>query len=281
MKHLALVLGIWAGPVLAYDTLTTRDCQTLWDRFVVGLRPHEIFGDTQPATVVQANDSGACVIDGRQFDSQPFETLRFQVDGAHVFLAEGILPTSAQFAIEQLHWRGSERRYDLRFALNHDPAAGQLHLDHFTLSQPQDQSGVDVDIVVGGAYFSTLAGLQSSIGGLHVKAVAGSANINPALLSDLEIDLSALTRANLAIALRDVGQDTVSTSSRNALLEMSTMKRGTLDFDLTSENGLGWIQLALPYAQIVEAETDEEISTGFGRLLSGVELGLSWDTGDF
>ena len=281
MRALIFAACMVASPAVAYDTMTADECQDSWEAFEAAVIPYANM-DTSPKKVsVALADDGWCAIDGKQLPDwadAAFSTLGFRFEDVDPLLAGEGLPEAMALRFDDLAL--GAREYDAALRLRRLADVGELIVENVTLRHT-DGSGISASVLMQGAYFSSVANMQSSLLGMRMANLRGQVAVNQPLLDDLDIDLSAVNRVSVGNALRDVPRRQVSTDTRQAFLSMVADRQGTLDVSISSERGLGAMQVGIPSATLRSAENDDDIATAMGVLLSGLTIDLSWKSGDF
>lgn len=278
MKALICAATLMASPALAYDTVTSQLCQdglaARVDAVVldVGLRK------SLHGLQVQLDPDGWCVINGGQeLLGLPVDQIAFRLDGAQAFVDGTGVPVG--LAVQVSNWQS----YDISVAVRRLPESGTLMIDRAEM-RAADGSGIAATAVVQGAYFGTVANLQSSLAGLRLAELQATANVNPKLLGTLGVDLSQVTQETVDNALRDVPRWQVSTDSRTAILAFASVgdaATGELAVDLSSDRGVGFLQAVIPFTALSRQPSDDDLATAVAMAMSGVTVGVSWSAGPF
>ncbi|SFR36043.1 hypothetical protein SAMN04488005_0913 [Yoonia tamlensis] len=265
-----------ASPALGYDGMSQQACQDAWDRFAQTMGSFEINGSGPPPSVVTIGSDGWCAIDTNQphWNSSDMAQVGFRIENADAYIHGTGLPAAIALRIVDL--KIGERRYSAQAHLRHLPASGMLVVENASLRH-SDGSGIAAGYVLQGAYFSNVAGLQTSLAGLRMTELHAQISVNQRLLDDLDVDLSEINRVSLGEALRDVSRFQVDTASRQAFLRMVTDREGKLRVDITSERGFGWIQAVVPF---MDTSGDQDLAHALGIAMSGVTIALAWEQGD-
>ncbi|MCG3267316.1 hypothetical protein [Yoonia sp. I 8.24] len=276
MKYLIAAVCLTASPAFAYDRMTTQACQDSWNMFVGAMAPFEVNGEAPLPSDVRVGPGGWCTIDTSDdgWDSTDVSRVGFQIEGADAYLDGSGIPAAIAMRFEGLIL--GARRYNAEAHVRHLPEAGMLVVEDVTLRH-EDGSGISVSYVLQGAYFSDVAGMQTSLAGLRMTELHGQAAINQFLLDDLDVDLSEVNRVSMGEALRDVSRFQVDTATRQAFLRMVSDREGELLVDITSERGFGWIQAVVPFLDI---SGDADLASALGIAMSGVSIALEWKQGD-
>ncbi|WP_394178022.1 hypothetical protein [Yoonia maritima] len=281
MRTLIFAACMAASPAVAYDTMTADQCQHSWEAFEAAVIPYANMDKSPKKVTVTLADDGWCEINSKQLPEWAeagFSTLGFQFEDVDPLLAGEGLPEAMALRFDDLAL--GAREYDASLRLRRLADVGELIVENVTLRHT-DGSGVSASVLMQGAYFSSVANMQSSLLGMRMANLRGQVAVNQSLLDDLDIDLSAVNRVSVGNALRDVPRLQVSTDTRQAFLSMVAERQGTLDVSISSERGLGAMQVGIPSATLRNAESDDDIATAMGVLLSGLTIDLSWKSGDF
>lgn len=280
MKALIFAACVAAAPAFAYDTMTAQTCQDSWDAFEQALVHDLISGGEAVDLNVSLGDGNWCVLEPRHggLDNGQPEAAYFRIEGAAPFIAGRATPTAIALRIPDYNMGG--RFYQHEIHLRHLSDTGQIIVESYQL-QHEDGSGIVASAVLQGAYFTSVAGLQTSMFGMRMSEMHANVSVNRAFLDDLDVDLNAVTRVRFGRALRDVPRANFDTASRQAFLAFVASRNGSLDVSMTSENGLGWMQVVIPLMQIEDAPTDDEIATAVGLILSGLVLDMAFEAGAF
>jgi|GEM_PF-4536395 len=281
MRTLIFAACMAASPAVAYDTMTADQCQDSWEAFEAAVIPYANMDTSPKKLTVTLADDGWCEIDSKQLPEWAeagFSTLGFQFEDVDPLLAGEGLPEAMALRFDNLAL--GAREYDASLRLRRLADVGELIVENVTLRHT-DGSGISASVLMQGAYFSSVANMQSSLLGMRMATLRGQVAVNQSLLDDLDIDLSAVNRVSVGNALRDVQRWQVSTDTRQAFLNMVAERQGTLDVSISSERGLGAMQVGIPSATLRNAENDDDIATAMGVLLSGLTIDLSWKSGDF
>lgn len=276
MKYLIAAACLAASPAFAYDMMSTQACQDSWDKFAQSMGSFEINGDGPPPSVVTIGRGGWCAIDTDQdgWNSTDMSQVGFRIEDADAYLAGDGLPEAIALRVDDL--KLNNRRYAAEAHLRHLPDSGQLVVENVTLRH-NDGSGISASYVLQGAFFSNVAGMQTSLAGLRMTELHAQVSLNQDLLDDLDIDLSEINRVSLGEALRDVSRFQVNTASRQAFLRMIADREGKLRADITSDRGFGWIQAVVPF---LDLSGDADLASALGVAMTGVTIALQWEQGD-
>jgi hypothetical protein len=276
MKYLIAAACLAASPALAYDTMSAQACQDSWDKFARSMGSFEINGDGPPPSVVTVGRGGWCAIDTAQggWDSTDMSEVGFRIEDADAYLSGDGIPQAIALRIDDL--KLNNRRYTAEAHLRHLPDSGQLIVEHATLRH-SDGSGISASYALQGAFFSNVAGLQTSLAGLRMTELHAQVALNQALLDDLDIDLSDINRVSFGEAMRDVSRFQVDTATRQAFLKMVSDRQGKLRVDITSDRGFGWIQAVVPF---LDLSGDADLASALGVAMTGVTIALEWEQGD-
>jgi hypothetical protein len=277
MKYMVLTACLTASPAFAYDAMTAQSCQDSWDTLAQSFTVFGAFTSDPKSANVAIGAGGWCMIDASPSGlsmATDLPAVGFKIESAESFLAGDGLPEAIAVRLEALSI--GERQYDAEAHLRHLPDTGQLVFENVTLRH-DDDSGISASFIMQGAFFSDMAGLQTSLAGLRMTELHGQAAVSQSLLDDLDIDLSEVNRVSMGEALRDVSRFQVNTATRQAFLGMISDREGELDVDITSERGFGWIQAVVPFLNVSD---DKDVASALGVAMTGVTIALEWEQGD-
>jgi hypothetical protein len=276
MKYLITVACLAATPAFAYDMMSAQACQDSWDTFAQSMGSFEVNGDGPPPSDVKVGRGGWCAIDTAQdgWNSTDMSQVGFRIEGADTYLSGEGIPQAIALRVDDL--KLGNRHYAAEAHLRHLPESGQLVVENVTLRH-DDGSGISASYVLQGAFFSNVAGMQTSLAGLRMTELHAQVSMTQPLLDDLDIDLSEINRVSLGEALRDVSRFQVDTASRQAFLRMVSDREGKLRADITSDRGFGWIQAVVPF---LDMSGDADLASALGVAMTGVTIALEWEQGD-
>lgn len=278
MKGLICAVALMASPALAYDTMTSQMCQKSLAAGVDAVVLDAGLRKSLHGLQVQLDPDGWCVINGGQDRLDlPVDQIAFRLDGAQAFVDGTGVPVG--LALQVSNWQS----YDISAAVRRLPESGALMIERAEM-RAADESGIAATAVIQGAYFGTVANLQSSLAGLRLAELQATMNVNPKLLETLGVDLSQVTQETVDNALRDVPRWQVSTDSRTAVIAFASAGDaafGKLAVDLMSDRGVGFLQAIIPFTALSRQPSDDDVATAVGLAMSGVSVGVSWSAGPF
>ncbi|PRY79012.1 hypothetical protein CLV80_103344 [Yoonia maritima] len=288
MKAFIAAACLTASPAFAYDTMTSEICQNSWDALKDAVIPYREIFQAFTQTKVELAADGWCEVHDRQLGwdgaaqsswrAKGVSGLGFRIETVDPLLNGQGLPDA--MAVRLSDFEVGTRNYDASLRLRRMPEEGQLIVESYTLRH-EDGSGIAASMIMDGAYFSSIGNMQTSLIGMRMSDLRAQVVVNQPLLDDLDVDLSDVNRVSVGSALRDVPRWNVSTDSRQAFLAMVADKEGTIDVEISSESGLGIMQAALPFLNMPDAHSDDDIATAVGVALSGVTIDVSWKSGEF
>ena len=278
MKGLICAVALMASPAMAYDTMTSQMCQKSLAAGVDAVVLDAGLRKSLHGLQVQLDPDGWCVINGGQDRLDlPVDQIAFRLDGAQAFVDGTGVPVG--LALQVSNWHS----YDISVAVRRLPESGALMIERAEM-RAADESGIAATAVIQGAYFGTVANLQSSLAGLRLAELQATMNVNPKLLETLGVDLSQVTQETVDNALRDVPRWQVSTDSRTAVIAFASAGDaafGKLAVDLMSDRGVGFLQAIIPFTALSRQPSDDDVATAVGLAMSGVSVGVSWSAGPF
>lgn len=280
--RLATLLAVLAEPVAADMRVTRSECTGSWSRLVdLVFAPLSqlMVMDTDrldeerkafDAVGVGLTPDGWCFVEPGPFGAlvdTDFEEVRWRADGLDAFANGTGLPSGLQLRLTGGDAGPSDAISYIALTLGHLPDEGLLIVEQLDLGHPND-TPIAVTAVLGGAYFDDIGSAMMAVGGLSLQKFAATVETTPALIAELAPDLTASLLESTVAGL-SFGQ--LDRADRRAVLDFAGAlpdATGLLSVELTSERGLGMIQIGMAGTK------DGAEAVRFA--LSGATVGVDW-----
>ena len=196
-----------------------------------------------------------------------FEEVRWRADRLDDFANGRGLPSGLQLRLTGGDAGPSDAISYIALTLRHLPDEGLLFVEQLDPGHPNDRP-IAVTAVLGGAYFRDIGSAMMAAGGLNLQKLSATVETTPELMTEFAPDLttSMLESAILGLSFGQLDRvDRRAASDFAAALPDAT---GLLVVELTSERGLGMIQIGMAGTK----EGAEVVSFA----LSGATVGVGW-----
>lgn len=273
------------------EPMTQAACRTSWQGIADGLKLRDGLRNARP----EVTPVGNCALHTGNADlkAKDFTSLTWWADGIEAAVRNQGVPRALDIAFGGIDLRegfnlplpsdAGPALASLRIKGMHAPQRGPFELEMLHLDAV-DLGNLRVSISGDGVDLTSAERLQLSLGGLRVRRITLQLDADPKLLSAV----MQATKADKSLSdwpkvLEAMPSETFTANSRATLVAFARSlpsASGTLDLELRSDSGLGFLQIISGASALRNANDDpDKVSDALAQMLNGVRVDVNWSAG--